>query len=316
LILTVKEIMLSIIICTYNRDKYLYNALKNIAENDFPHEKYEIILINNNSTDNTEAECKRFQVNFSFINFRYFIEFKQGLSHARNRGITEAKGFFLAFLDDDSFVKKDYLENLEKNLKLYPDILAYGGKITPQFESGKAPAWLSKWTYSLVSAIDMGDKSVLFKNDKYPIGANMGVSKNGVNATGFFNPQLGRNQKNLLAGEEKDFFYRLKKQKGDIRYFPDIEVEHVIPESRTTKEYIKRMGLGIGQSEKLRTFSFSRKSYFKRLCLELIKWAASIILCIGFILKLQPSKGMILLVFRRYVTKGLLSFHSVSKTVS
>ncbi|MDR1339832.1 MAG: glycosyltransferase [Prevotellaceae bacterium] len=299
--------MLSIIICTYNRDKYLYNALKSVAENDFPHEKYEIILVNNNSTDSTEAECQRFRADFPFIDFRYFVETSQGLSHARNRGIREAKGFFLAFLDDDSFVKKDYLEKLEKNLKQYPGILAFGGKITPRFESGKAPAWLSKWTYSLVSAIDMGDKSVLFKSGKFPIGANMGISKNSLSATGFFNPQLGRSQKNLLAGEEKDFFYRLKKQEGDIRYFPDIEVEHMIPESRTTKAYIKRMGLGIGQSEKLRTSSLSGKSYFKRLCLELVKWGGSIVLCLGFILKLQPSKGMILLVFRWHVTRGLLS---------
>jgi glycosyltransferase involved in cell wall biosynthesis len=299
--------MLSIIICTYNRDKYLYNALKNIAENNFPHDAYEIILINNNSTDHTGMECQRFQTDFPRVDFRYFVEAKQGLSHARNRGITEARGDFLIFIDDDSFVKKDYLINLEKNLKLYPDILAFGGKITPLFESGKTPAWLSKWTYSWVSAINLGNKSVLFKNAKYPIGANMGFSKKSVDATGFFNPQLGRSQKNLLAGEEKDFFYRLKKLKGDIRYFPDTEVEHVIPENRTTKEYIKRMGLGIGQSEKLRTLSVSKTQYIIRLFLELIKWAASIILCLGFVCKLQPSKGTVLLLFRQYVTKGLLS---------
>ncbi|MDR0680863.1 MAG: glycosyltransferase [Dysgonamonadaceae bacterium] len=299
--------MLSIIICTYNRDKYLYNALKNIAENDFPYTSYEIILINNNSTDNTETECRHFRADFPNVDFRYFIEPKQGLSHARNRGIKEARGDLYIFLDDDSFVKKNYLMNLEKNIKLYPDILAYGGKIIPLFESGKAPAWLSKWTYSWVSAIDLGDKSVLFKNNKYPIGANMGISKNSVDVIGFFNPQLGRTQKNLLAGEEKDFFYRLKKIKGEIRYLPDIEVEHVIPESRTTIEYIKRMGLGIGISEKLRTLPLSKIQYFKRLFLELVKWSASIILCAGFILIFQPVKGTVLLLFRWYVTKGLLS---------
>jgi glycosyltransferase involved in cell wall biosynthesis len=303
--------MLSVIICTYNRDKYLYNALKSIAENDFPCNSYEIVLVNNNSIDNTETECQRFQANFPDINFRYFVELQQGLSHARNRGIKEAHGDFFVFLDDDSFVKKNYLANLDKNLKLYPDMLAFGGKITPLFESGKTPAWLSKWTYSWVSAIDLGNKSVLFENNKYPIGANMGISKRSVEVIGFFNPQLGRSQKKLLAGEEKDFFYRLKKLKGDIRYLPDIEVEHVIPENRTTKEYIKRMGLGIGQSEKLRTLSSSKTQYLKRLFLELFKWIASIILCISFMLELHPLKGFVLLLFRWYVTKGLLFNKSV-----
>jgi hypothetical protein len=67
------------------------------------------------------------------------------------------------------------------------------------------------------------------------------------------------------------------------------------------------MSLGIGQSEKLRTLSLSKIQYFRRLFLELVKWVASIILCINFMFILQPAKGTILLLFRWYVTKGLLS---------
>ena len=52
--------MLSVIICTYNRQKYIYNCLKSIAENDFDASKYEILVVNNNSTDDTEGECRRF----------------------------------------------------------------------------------------------------------------------------------------------------------------------------------------------------------------------------------------------------------------
>ncbi|MDR1585310.1 MAG: glycosyltransferase family 2 protein, partial [Prevotellaceae bacterium] len=140
--------MLSIIICTYNRDNYLYNALKSIAENDFPFSDYEIVLINNNSTDATETECSRFQNDFPQVDFRYFVETNQGLSYARNRGIRESKGEILVFLDDDAFVGKNYLRNLQKNIETNPDWAAFGGKITPLFENGKTPEWLSKWTYS------------------------------------------------------------------------------------------------------------------------------------------------------------------------
>ena len=97
--------MLSIIICTYNRDQFLYDALRHVAVNDYPTEEYEIVLVNNNSTDTTESECQRFAADFPQVQFRYFVETKQGLSHARNRGIDESRGDVLVFLDDDSFVQ-------------------------------------------------------------------------------------------------------------------------------------------------------------------------------------------------------------------
>ena len=297
---------LSIIICTYNRDKYLYNCLKNIAENDFPFENYEIVLINNNSTDNTENECRKFQKDFPQTDFRYFVEKNQGLSFARNRGIDEAKGNVLVFLDDDAFVEKDYLKNLSENLKKHPDWSAFGGKITPKFESGETPKWLSKWTYSWVSAIDLGKKTQEFLGEKYPIGANMGIKADILAKIGKFNTELGRSKNNLMGGEEKDIFNRIKNFGGKIYYFPDIEVLHVIPESRTTTDYIKRMGLGVGMSEKIRTLSISKTVYFKRLFAEAIKWVGSFVLFASFCAKLQWQKGAKLLFFRWNVTKGLL----------
>ena len=78
--------MISFIICTYNRDKYIYQCLNNLANSKTKY-NWEIILINNNSTDNTELECKRFEQDYSSIEYHYFIEKTPGLSFARNRGI-------------------------------------------------------------------------------------------------------------------------------------------------------------------------------------------------------------------------------------
>jgi glycosyltransferase involved in cell wall biosynthesis len=298
--------MLSIIICTYNRSQYLYDCLKNIAENDFPYENYEIVLINNNSTDNTEAECRRFQKDFPQVNFRYFVETNQGLSFARNRGMTEAKGDIFVFLDDDAFVSNNYLNNLRKNVEKLPHLAAFGGKITPKFENGKIPKWLSKWTYSWVSAIDMGNKIKLFKGKSYPIGANMGISRSATESVGVFNTKLGRSKKNLMAGEEKDIFNRIKNLGEKIYYFPNIEVLHVIPENRTTDDYIIKMGLGIGHSERLRTIELSKTKYLKRLLAEGVKWVASVVLCLFYLMRLSPQKGFKLILFRWNVTKGLL----------
>ena len=298
--------MLSLIVCTYNRDKYLYGALRCIAENGFPTKAYEIVLVNNMSTDNTEAECQRFQSDYPAVDFRYFVETNQGLSYARNRGIAESHGDTLVFLDDDSYIQKDYLINLQKQLDTHPDADAFGGKIDPVFESGETPKWLSKWNYSWVSAIDMGDKVCPFTGKAFPIGANMGIRKAMLSKIGAFNTELGRSKKNLMGGEEKDLFERIRQQGGSIYYFPDVLVQHVIPPSRTTKDYVKRLGEGVGRSERIRTLGVSRWKYVKRLFSELIKWGGTLVLWLGFAFKGQFEKGNILFTFRRKVTSGLL----------
>ena len=298
--------MLSLIVCTYNRDKYLYGALQCIAENGFPKEAYEIVLVNNMSTDNTEAECKRFENDYPNVDFRYFVETNQGLSFARNRGIKESQGETLVFLDDDSYIQEGYLNNLQKHLEAHPNADAFGGKILPVFESGEAPKWLSKWNYSWVSAIDMGDKVCPFKGKAFPIGANMGIRRSMISEIGLFNTQLGRSKKNLMGGEEKDLFERIRNHGGSIYYFPDVVVHHVIPPTRTTKEYIMRMGEGVGKSERIRTLSISKSKYLGRLFSELIKWGGTFVLWLGFAITGQFEKGNILIAFRKKVTSGLL----------
>lgn len=297
--------MLSIIVCTYNRDKYLYGALQCIAENGFPVEAYEIVLVNNMSTDNTEAECHRFESDYPDVNFRYFVETDQGLSFARNRGIKESQGETLLFLDDDSYIQQDYLKNLQRQLNDHPEADAFGGKIDPVFESGEAPKWLSKWNYSWVSAIDMGEKVCQFKGKAFPIGANMGIRKAMLDKTGVFNTQLGRSKKNLMGGEEKDLFERIRNHGGSIFYFPDVVVHHVIPPSRTAKDYVKRLGEGVGQSERIRTLGVSKWKYVKRLFSEMVKWGGTVVLWLGFAFKGQFEKGNILFTFRQKVTQGL-----------
>ncbi len=300
------DIKISIIVCTYNRDKYIYETLARIAQNTYPADQYEIILVNNNSTDSTEERCLQFQKEYPTVNYRYIIEKSQGLSYARNRGIRESHGEMLVFLDDDSFIGSNYLQRLADYLEQYPDTDAFGGRIKPRFESNQTPKWLGKWSYSWVSAINKGDNVCIFKGKSYPIGANMGI-KHSALPEGLFNTALGRSKGNLMGGEEKDLFNRLKAAHKTIYYFPQIEVEHIIPEKRTTKEYIKKLALGVGKSERLRTLAISRTNYYKALLMEIIKWGVSIILCIGYTFCGTPQKGGILLYFRRFVTQGLLT---------
>ena len=299
--------MISIIVCTYNRANFLYNALESIARNDFPHNEYEIVLVNNNSTDSTEEKCKMFAEKFPDVNFRYCTETKQGLSHARNKGIAESQGNFLVFLDDDVIVKQDYLRNLKTNLDNSPNLMAFGGKITPKFESGQPPKWLNRWMYSLLSAIDKGNSIKVFANGKYPIGANMGFKRKCFDKCGMFNTELGRIGDILLGGEEKDIFMRLRAKGIPPYYLPNVEIEHIIPESRTTIEYIERAGLGIGISEQIRCKSAGKQSLRKRHIQEFVKWCGTIVLAAYYAITFRPQTSKVMLKFRKNVSKGLFS---------
>ena len=296
---------LSIIICTYNRKKYVGETLLRLANNRYNGE-WELLLIDNNSTDSTASICKTFAAQHPNVPFRYFVETHQGLSYARNRGIKEAQGDWFVFLDDDAFVGENYLERLSQYIQQIPEMDAFGGRIYPLFEDGITPSWLSKWSASWLSAIDKGDEVCIFTKD-YPIGANMGFSRKTANQCGLFNTDLGRSGKNLIGGEEKDYFNRIKALNATVYYLPDIAVEHCIPPSRTTDEYICRLGLGVGQSERQRTLAISKTEYSKRLFLEAVKWAGTMILWLRYLICFQPQKGNKLISFRTKVTAGLLN---------
>lgn len=298
--------MISFIICTYNRDKYIYECLSRLAKNT-EQAGWEVVLVNNNSTDTTAAECERFTKDFPKICYRYFVETQQGLSYARNRGIQEAKGDWLVFLDDDAMVESDYIANLQKHILNHPEAAAFGGQITPFFEDGE-PEWYSTWSMGFVSAIDRGATVQIFPDNKFPIGANMGIKRKVIEKVGVFNTELGRTGNNLLAGEEKDLFNRIRKAGYKILYFPNIGVIHCIPGRRTTKEFVRRLADGVGLSERLRTRNIGTWAYCQRLGLECIKWGGTIVLWCQYTIQGNRSKGDILVLFRWNVTKGLLGF--------
>lgn len=293
--------MISIIICTYNREKYIGSVLQALAgqKSDF-----EIIVVDNNSTDATPQIAKQFKAEHPELDITLCNEAEQGLSHARNCGIAQAKGDFLVFLDDDAIPCRDYLEKLDEGLKCHPGYAGFGGKIEPLFESVK-PKWLCRWTLSWVSGLDMGANAKPFKPGKYPIGANMGFRRDVVEKVGVFNPELGRSKKNLMGGEEKDFFLRIQRAGYDIIYLPEPSVQHIIPASRTTTDYIRRFAQGVGLSERLR--SKNEGTYSKRVFAELVKWAATIVLSIIYLLAFRPACSRALILFRYRVSKSLLS---------
>ncbi len=301
-------ITFSIIICTYNRQEYIKKCLESIRNQGFSKENYELVIVNNKSTDNTDRICREFisESEDSGLNITYVTENQQGLSYARNRGILEAKGEMLIFLDDDAFADEQYLKSLnEFYVQNKNSMSAYGGKILPYLESEK-PNWMSSFLMPLMSVIDLGSKVKPFSKGKHPIGANMGVKAEVFKKYGAFNTELGRVGKNLMGGEEKDLFDRIRKHNEKIIYLPDAFVYHVVPDSRLTGDFIKKQALGIGVSERVRVSNKKQGSLKSLYFMESLKWGVSLILFLFYTLTLQYPKAKMIIKFRSWVTKGIL----------
>lgn len=297
---------LSVIFCTYNREKYLYKALKSIATQDFPSQDYEIVMVNNNSTDSTEKICRKFQYDYPQVDFRYFLETNQGLSYARNRGVKESRGDILIFVDDDATVFDFYLSFIKLFFEAHPEVSACGGPIVPVYEVEK-PKWLSHYTEQLIGgALYEGDKVKPFRNGKYPGGGNSAFRKEVFEKYGLFNVDLGRKGTGLIGAEEKDLYDRLTRGGEVFYYLPQMGIHHYIPEKKLTESHFKELTYSIGKSERIRTKAISAKTYNNRILSECKKWAGSLILFVIYTLKLSPGKGWKLLQFRWNVSKGLL----------
>lgn len=296
----------SVIFCTYNREKYIYNAMKSIAEQRFPYQDYEIVLVNNNSTDSTEDICTRFQKDYPQVNFRYLVETNQGLSYARNRGVEESQGEILVFVDDDATVFDNYLPAIDSFFEQYPQVKACGGPIQPVYEVEK-PSWLSHYTEQLIGgALYEGDQIKPFKSGKYPGGGNSAFRKEIFDKYGLFNVELGRKGTGLIGAEEKDLYDRLTRGRELFYYLPQMGIYHYIPSKKLTESHFRELTYSIGKSERIRTKAVSPEAYRGRILSEIKKWIGSVVLFSYYTLLLSPNKGWKLLQFRWYVTKGML----------
>ena len=275
---------LSVVICTYNRDRFLPDVLKSLTKQNANNEIFEIVIINNNSNDKTEEISLAFQKNNPLLNVTYFIESNPGLSFARNRGIKEAKADLISFIDDDGIAREDYVTNLIESFKKHPEYGAVGGKVIPIYEEGKEPAWMNKYIQGVVSKVDYGDKIIDF-DKKYPAGCNMAFRKNLFAKYGGFNTDL------VYRGDDKFVFANLREHGVKVIYDPNVFVNHFIDSYRTESKFINKISKSIGASERLRLQNSGFFPNLLKLSEYIFKFGASIALAIVYTLKGQFPKG-------------------------
>ncbi len=240
--------MISVIICTYNRSSSLRKTLGNLAELWPPGAPWELIVVDNNSIDDTAEVAKAFAA-ASNSNLRYVSEVNQGLSHARNAGIRAAEGDIVAFTDDDVTVDARWLCELQEAFDRF-DCVGVGGKIVPVWTCEK-PSWLVlDGPHALMKAVvrfDLGEEPCQLSIRTAPFGANMAFKKVAFKEHGFFRTDLGRKGKTLMIGEDTEFCARLLLAGGKLLYAPKAVVYHPVAGERLKKSYFRSWYFNYGR---------------------------------------------------------------------
>ncbi|MEN2413833.1 glycosyltransferase family 2 protein [Flavobacterium mesophilum] len=245
----------SIIVCSYNRYEFLKATIDSILEVIENRNDFEILIIDNNSKDQT-VNIKQEYLGNNHV--KYFLELKQGLSHARNRGLNEALGDILIYLDDDIELVSNYFKTCDA-IFANKDIIISGGKVLPH--KINIPAWLPLKYYHLVSVFDLGDQP---KFVTCIMGGNFAIRRIDALKIGLYDTALGRNGKKLGGGEEVDYQNRARLMGYKIYYDPKQNILHKINE-KLNENYILNYSKELGRSERIIDSSISKFKTLKKI---------------------------------------------------
>lgn len=290
---------ITVIICAYNGEKTLKQALESLVDQHFDSAEYEVLVVDNNSSDNTRNITQTFIKQYANVNARYVLESNAGLSFARNCGINNALGEYIIFMDDDATASPSFVSGHYQIYDQFPDAISAGGKVVAQYPTGQEPKWMSKYISGVYSVCDWGDRIIPFTN-KYPVGCNMSFNRKHIQSIGGFNTDI------KYRSDEK-YVYMLLKQKGDkIYYAPDAMCLHHIPEKRLQKKEVMNIAqiVGIGERERLKQSFIATLFKFGE---YIFKYFAALVLAFAFLIKGQLLKAQYIVAVRWHVIKGFIS---------
>lgn len=224
---------ITVAIPSYNRAARLRETLAGVTRQDFPAEEFEILVIDNNSPDATAAVVAEFAAAVPAP--RRILETRQGLDHARNRAIAEARGDIIVFADDDILVRPDWLAELARPFAADLAIAAVGGEVIPVFPDG-LPDWVKDWHGPLAFRPDAGPLA----RHQSPMGANLAIRRRIFDELGRFHTALDRSAGSYFSGGDAEMIRRIRAAGYAVWFAPAAAVRHQMPASRTTFRYAAR----------------------------------------------------------------------------
>jgi glycosyltransferase involved in cell wall biosynthesis len=206
------------------------------------------VVIDNNSSDATEQMVRFYQENWEKPYFlTYYLEPRQGSAFARKRAIKEAKGCYVAFLDDDNIPAPDWIVSIHKFSQDYPHIGAFSGQIHGDYEV-EPPENFQKIA-AFLAIREHGLHPFRFNPDNLnlPPSAGLVVCKQAWNDAVPNHPQLkGRLGQSMMGGEDYEVLLHLHQAGWEIWYNPQMHINHCIPRHRLEREYLLSLARGVG----------------------------------------------------------------------
>ena len=236
---------ISVITCSHNpRPDYLERVFDALRKQTLDKWRWEFLLIDNSSRDPLEA-----RIDLSWHpNARHIGEGRLGLTHARLKGIREATGDLLVFVDDDNVLDDDYLEEALRVAEEWPRLGAWGGQTRPGFEE-TPPDWTRPYWSRLVIREFNTDRwsNQPSSADSMPCGAGMCVRKSVADYYAFLHANghrkilMDRAGDSLLSGGDSDLAICACDKDLGMGLFTSLKLTHLIPSSRLTEDYLVRL---------------------------------------------------------------------------
>ncbi len=264
----------TIAIPTYNGENRLPKLLERLKQQlDTESFTWEIIVIDNNSHDNTSEVVKNYQTNWlESINLQYCFEEKQGAAFARQKAIREAKSKWVGFLDDDILPAFDWVATAYKFSQEYDRVGAYGGQIHGDFEV--EPPENFQRIASFLALRERGSQPHLYdpNNLSLPPSAAWVVNREAWLNCVPSSPSLsGRTKNSMVQGDDYEPLLYLHKNGWEIWYNPAMVVKHEIPRQRLERNYLISLSRGCGlcifQLRLINTKTWQRPILFARIVL-------------------------------------------------
>ena len=213
--------LLTIVICTYNRAHILPEALESLLRQTVSPEDYYLLIIDNNSTDNTQEVLIPFKERFPHM--RVVMEYNQGIAHARTRTLYEVTTPWFASLDSDAKAHPDWVEVILQTIAK-GDFDGFGGPFYAWHHYGPAPRWLPEDFGTYESPQGYG----LLEENTYIPGGNSVLRCDAARSVGTFSTELGMNGDHCGYGEETQFFERMRTAGYRMGYVPQMKIDHCV----------------------------------------------------------------------------------------
>jgi glucosyl-dolichyl phosphate glucuronosyltransferase len=277
----------SVVVPTYNRAHMLSVTIESLLRQSYDPERYEIIIVDNNSSDNTKQIIEEWQKKCDG-KLKYVFEARQGVHYARNSAFKYARGEILYYTDDDMIADADLLKEIVKPFSYDPVVATVTGRVLPKWEQ-EPPQWvLDLCMNNLLSLQDRQERLLISPHDVGVISCHQALRREAFLRSGGYNPENTAGE--WIGDGETGLNIKLQKLGYCFGYISSSLTYHMIPASRMTQEYLNKRFANQGNCDSYT--DYRRHCYTK---LDLAKRISSHVRAI----LAQSLKGLVKMALKR-----------------